>query len=259
VPQQLPAGVAFFCGRQAEIKGLDELLGDLEDPGKSTDPGWADRPAGPVVITAIAGMPGVGKTALAVHWARTVAHRFPDGQLYANLRGYDADGSPVSPEQVTAWFLAALGVPAAQIPADPQERAGLYRTTLARRKMLILLDNAFDAAQVRPLLPGGSGCLAMLHDLLRAHAAEHASQELAGQEIDSAVARSLDHYLHSMVGLGSNWVQLALDPPRPGPISNRANNGGSFASAWIGSRRGGRSPLSTGGTGYPARQRLAVP
>jgi tetratricopeptide (TPR) repeat protein len=103
----------------------------------------------------------VGKTALAVHWARKVAGRFPGGQLYVNLRGYDP-GAPVAPEEAAGWFLAALGVPASQIPAAPAERAGLYRSVLAGRRVLIVLDNARDAAQVRPLLPGSGGCLVVV-------------------------------------------------------------------------------------------------
>ena len=156
VPRQLPAGVAFFAGREAELKQLDALLGQA---GLN---GGEDGPGGAVVISAVAGMAGVGKTALAVHWTRQVAGRFPDGQLYVNLRGYDAEGAPVTPEEVTGWFLAALGVPAAQIPADAQARSGLYRSVLAGRRVLIVLDNARDAAQVRPLLPGSGGCLVVV-------------------------------------------------------------------------------------------------
>ena len=115
-----------------------------------------------MVISAVAGMAGVGKTALAVHWARKVAGRFPDGQLYVNLRGYDAEGAAVTAEEVTGWFLVALGVPAGQIPADAQARSGLYRSVLAGRRVLIVLDNARDAAQVRPLLPGSAGCLVVV-------------------------------------------------------------------------------------------------
>jgi DNA-binding SARP family transcriptional activator/tetratricopeptide (TPR) repeat protein len=153
VPRQLPAGVAFFAGREAELKELDALM----DPPGGGD--RADRPGGAVVISAVAGMAGVGKTALAVHWARRVAGRFPDGQLYVNLRGYDAEGAAVTPEEVAGWFLVALGVPAAQIPAGGQARCGLYRSVLAGRRVLVVLDNARDAAQVRPLLPGSTGCL----------------------------------------------------------------------------------------------------
>jgi tetratricopeptide (TPR) repeat protein len=150
VPRQLPAGVGHFTGRDMELKALDELL----DP-----PGHRESR---VTVAAVRGMAGVGKTALAVHWARTVADRFADGQLYVNLRGFDPDGAPVTPEEVTGWFLAALGVPGPAIPADAQARAALYRTVLAGRKILIVLDNARNAAQVRPLLPGGPGCLALV-------------------------------------------------------------------------------------------------
>jgi len=146
VPRQLPAGLGHFTGRQAELKALDELL----DPG------------GSVTVAAVRGMPGIGKTALAVHWARKVADQFPDGQLYVNLRGFDSEGAPVTPDEVTGWFLAALGTPGPAIPAAPQARAGLYRSVLADRKVLLLLDNARDAVQVRPLLAGGPGCLALV-------------------------------------------------------------------------------------------------
>jgi class 3 adenylate cyclase/tetratricopeptide (TPR) repeat protein len=150
VPRQLPTGAGFFAGREAELKELDALLDQ------------ADGESGAVVISAVAGMAGVGKTALAVHWAHRAAGRFPDGQLYVNLRGYDAEGAAVTPEEAAGWFLAALGVPAAQIPAGAQERCGLYRSVLAGRRVLIVLDNARDAAQVRPLLPGSPGCLVVV-------------------------------------------------------------------------------------------------
>jgi len=150
VPRQLPSAVGHFAGRDAELKALDELI----DPRAS--------PGGGVVVTAVRGMAGVGKTALAVHWAHKVADRFPDGQLYVNLRGFDSDVAPVTPEEVTGWFLAALGVPGPAIPANPQARAGLYRSVLADRKVLLLLDNARDASQVRPLLAGGPGCVALV-------------------------------------------------------------------------------------------------
>jgi DNA-binding SARP family transcriptional activator/tetratricopeptide (TPR) repeat protein len=155
-PRQLPAGAAFFAGREAELKELDALLDRVGGEAE------ADGAGGAVVISAVAGMAGVGKTALAVHWARRVSGRFPDGQLYVNLRGYDTEGAAVTPEEVTGWFLAALGVPPFQIPADPQARSGLYRSVLAGRRVLLVLDNARDAAQVRPLLPGSPGCLVVV-------------------------------------------------------------------------------------------------
>jgi DNA-binding SARP family transcriptional activator len=158
VPRQLPAGAGFFAGRETELKQLDELLSQVGLPDSASGSGG---PGQALVISAVAGMAGVGKTALAVHWAHRVAARFPDGQLYVNLRGYD-EGAAVTPEEATAWFLAALGVPAARIPAGPAERAGLYRSVLAGRRALIVLDNARDAAQVRPLLPGSAGCLVVV-------------------------------------------------------------------------------------------------
>src|SRR6516165_7673299 len=156
VPRQLPAGAGFFAGREAELKELDALLGQAGAEAGANEPGGA------VVISAVAGMAGVGKTALAVHWAHKVAGRFPDGQLYVNLRGYEADGAAVAPEEAAGWFLATLGVPAVQIPACAQARCGLYRSVLAGRRMLIVLDNARDESQVRPLLPGSAGCLVVV-------------------------------------------------------------------------------------------------
>jgi DNA-binding SARP family transcriptional activator len=107
VPRQLPAGVGFFAGREAELKQLDELL---DQAGLPTGANGNGGPGGAVVISAVAGMAGVGKTALAVHWAHRVAARFPDGQLYVNLRGYEP-GVAVTADEATGWFLAALATP----------------------------------------------------------------------------------------------------------------------------------------------------
>jgi hypothetical protein len=115
-----------------------------------------------VVISAIDGMAGIGKTALAVHWAHRVAHRYPDGQLYLNLRGFDPAGTPVPPGEAVRGFLHALGVPADRIPDGLDAQTGLYRSLLTGRRMLVLLDNALDADQVGPLLPGSPGCLAVV-------------------------------------------------------------------------------------------------
>ncbi|MFD1323054.1 AfsR/SARP family transcriptional regulator [Micromonospora sonneratiae] len=153
VPAQLPTNVAGFTGREATLRELDLLV---PADGHDGQHGTA------VVISAIGGTAGVGKTALAVHWAHRVAHRFPDGQLYVNLRGFDIDDRLVTPGEALRGFLEALHVPAQRIPADVSGQAALYRTLLAGRRMLVLLDNAHDPEQVRPLLPGASGCLVVV-------------------------------------------------------------------------------------------------
>jgi tetratricopeptide (TPR) repeat protein/transcriptional regulator with XRE-family HTH domain len=151
VPRQLPAAVADFTGRAAELTALTQML----------DEARADA-AGTVVISAIGGTAGVGKTALALYWAHQVAHRFPDGQLYANLRGFDPAGSPAAPAEAVRGFLDALGVPPERIPRQLDAQAGLYRSLLADRKMLIVLDNARDEEQVRPLLPASPAGLVLV-------------------------------------------------------------------------------------------------
>jgi DNA-binding SARP family transcriptional activator/tetratricopeptide (TPR) repeat protein len=166
VPRQLPAAPRFM-GRSDEVKQLDELLDGDGGPGTA------------MVISAIGGTAGVGKTALAVHWAHRAASRFPDGQLFVNLRGHDA-GPPVTPAVVLGQFLRALGVTTDQIPHDTEERAALYRSVLAERRMLVVLDNASDADQVRPLLPGSPACLTLVtsRDDLRALTVTHGARGL---------------------------------------------------------------------------------
>jgi DNA-binding SARP family transcriptional activator/Tfp pilus assembly protein PilF len=149
-PRELPPAVPGFTGRSAELRALDRLL---DRPG-------AQAP-GAMVISAIGGTAGVGKTALAVHWAHQVAGRFPDGQLYVNLRGYDP-GQPVPAADALAGFLRSLGVPGQEIPPDADERAARYRSLLAGKQMLVVLDNAGSADQVRPLLPGAPGCVVVV-------------------------------------------------------------------------------------------------
>jgi DNA-binding SARP family transcriptional activator/tetratricopeptide (TPR) repeat protein len=151
VPRQLPRAPAGFLGRTAELAALTAAL-DQARP----------RAPGTVVISAISGTAGVGKTALAVHWAHQVADRFPGGQLYVNLRGFDPSGTPVTPGEAIRGFLDALDVPTGRIPRDLPSQAGLYRSVAAGRKMLIMLDNARDEQQVRPLLPASPGCLVVV-------------------------------------------------------------------------------------------------
>ena len=150
VPRQLPAAPRRFAGRYRELDVLSALAeGDLREENG-------------VVIAALTGMAGIGKTALAVHWAHQVVSRFPDGQLFVNLRGSCPSGTPVMPTDAVRGFLTALGVSPARIPPDTDGQAALYRSLLADRRMLVVLDNAQDAEQVRPLLPGSPGCLVLV-------------------------------------------------------------------------------------------------
>lgn len=141
IPRQLPADVHAFVNRSDELNQLDAILAGQN----------GDRLV--VSIHVVAGTAGAGKTSLVLHWAHQVKDRFPDGQLFVNLRGYDP-GVPVTPDQALRRFLRALGVPADQIPRDVDDAAALYRSLLAERRVLILLDNAATVSQVRPLLPG---------------------------------------------------------------------------------------------------------
>jgi DNA-binding SARP family transcriptional activator/Tfp pilus assembly protein PilF len=149
-PAQLPPDVYGFTGRGSELASLDAAIA-----------AGAERPTA-VVISAMSGTAGVGKTALAVHWAHRVRDRFPDGQLYVNLRGFDHSGKVMDPAEAVRRFLDALAVPSQRIPADPGAQADLYRTLLANRCMLVVLDNARDPDQVRPLLPGAPGCYVLV-------------------------------------------------------------------------------------------------
>ncbi|MFF5173238.1 BTAD domain-containing putative transcriptional regulator [Micromonospora sp. NPDC000089] len=144
IPAQLPAAVADFAGRREVLARLDSLA--------------RQRPTPPVVI---AGLAGVGKTALAVRWGHSVRDRFPDGLLYLDLRG-SSPLPPVTPMAALAHFLQALGVPPEEVPTELDEAVGLYRSVTAARRILVVLDNAQRPDQVRPLLPGGPGCLALV-------------------------------------------------------------------------------------------------
>jgi tetratricopeptide (TPR) repeat protein/transcriptional regulator with XRE-family HTH domain len=149
-PALLPYDAAFFTGRSDHLARLDALLGDA---GADTRHG--------TVICALTGPAGAGKTALAVHWAHRVRDRFPDGQLFVDLRGHSAQ-APMRPVEALTRFLLALGTAAERIPGTPEAAADLYRTLAAGRRMLVVLDNAADPEQVRPLLPGEPGCLVLV-------------------------------------------------------------------------------------------------
>jgi len=153
VPAQLPVGVRGFAGRTTELAQLDAVLADARAPGNAR---------AELAIVALLGTAGVGKTALAVHWGRGVADRFPDGQLYVNLRGFDPALPPMDPGEAVRGFLAAFGVPTQRVPVTVDAQAALYRSLLASRQVLVVVDNARDAEQVRPLLPGSAGCLVVV-------------------------------------------------------------------------------------------------
>ncbi len=148
-PHQLPGATRLFAGRAAELETLTRLA-DAAVQGSA-----------PVII-AVDGTAGVGKTALAVHWAHQIADRFPDGQLYVNLRGFDPLGEPVKPAEAVRGFLDAFGVPVERIPLAPDAQAALYRSLLADRRVLVVLDNARDADHVSSMLPGSPACLTLV-------------------------------------------------------------------------------------------------
>ncbi|GAA5056816.1 AfsR/SARP family transcriptional regulator [Streptomyces similanensis] len=148
-PLELPPDVPRLAGRKEELAQLGRLLD-------------ADSTAGGPATGLITGVAGIGKTSLAVHWGHSVADLFPDGQLFADLHGYDEHLEPTTADEVLGRFLRSLSVPTAQIPAAPEERAALYRSLLADRRVLVVLDNVRSDAQVRPLLPSGAGCCVLV-------------------------------------------------------------------------------------------------
>jgi hypothetical protein len=150
VPRQLPPVVRDFTGQAEHLADLDALL-----PGDQADAATLPTAA---VISAVDGTAGIGKTTLAVWWAHRVQDHFPDGTLYANLRGYGT-GEPATTGEVLDEFLRALGVLPERMPAGVEAQSGIFRSLLAARRVLIVLDNANHADQVRPLRPGTSGCV----------------------------------------------------------------------------------------------------
>ena len=171
-PAQLPADVPPFVGRHGELADLDGVLIAEQEDG-------ADDPSAAVALAIVSGTAGVGKTALAIRWAHRARRHFPDGQLYVDLRGYDA-APPVQPGHALTGFLRALGVAGDAVPVDIDDRAALYRSTLHGRRLLIVLDNASSAEQVRPLLPGRSSCAVLVtsRDSLGGLVARHGARRL---------------------------------------------------------------------------------
>jgi len=202
VPRQLPAAVADFTGRTGELAALTRMV----DRASAGTPGT-------VVISAIGGTAGVGKTALALYWAHHAASRFGDGQLYVNLRGFDPAGAPVTPAQAIRGFLDALGMPPGRIPLDPDAQAGLYRSLVADRNMLIVLDNARDEQQVRPLLPASPRSLVLVTS----------RHQLAGLATNGARLLSLDILTHDeAVQLLTTRIGPARATAEPGAVAEIA-------------------------------------
>jgi DNA-binding SARP family transcriptional activator len=187
-PAQLPADAGSFTGRTDELARLDKVLATTRDE--------------PTPAVVVVGTAGVGKTTLAVHWAQRVRERFPDGQLYIDLHGY-ATVPALRPMDALGQFLRALGVAPERVPDDLQEAAGLYRTLLAERRMLVVLDNARSPDQVRPLLPGSPGCLALVtsRDRLDGLVARDGAHRLA---LDVLVPSEAEILLRRVIG--ADWL-----------------------------------------------------
>jgi DNA-binding SARP family transcriptional activator len=202
-PAQLPADVAGFAGRSGELKELDRVL--VGGDGRATA----------VVVTAICGTAGVGKTALAVHWAHRVRDRFGDGQLYVDLRGYHPAGA-LRPIEALARFLHALGVSREQVPVDVEEAAALYRSRLAGRRMLVVLDNAASPEQVRSLLPGTSGCVVLVtsRDDLGGLVARDGAHRLSIDVLPAGEA-------HAMLTQLLGRARTAVDPAAVAEVARR--------------------------------------
>jgi predicted ATPase len=148
-PRQLPNVSPYFVGRAHELDTLTAQLNNV-------------TAGNPVVITAIGGTAGIGKTALAVQWAQTHSDQFPDGQLYVNLRGFHPTGTPMTQQEAIRGFLDALHVPVEKIPTSLDAQGALYRDLVKSKNLLIVLDNALDTDQIRPLLPNSPTCMVLV-------------------------------------------------------------------------------------------------
>jgi DNA-binding SARP family transcriptional activator/tetratricopeptide (TPR) repeat protein len=181
VPRQLPAAPRSFTGRAAELAALSRAIDSRAVTGDT------------MAISALGGAGGVGKTWLALHWAHRNLDRFPDGQLFVNLRGFDPTGAPMSVPAAVRCFLDALGVEAAAIPVDLDAQVGLYRSLVADKRMLIVVDNAADVGQVAPLLPGSPSCTVLVtsRDRLRGLITAHDAHPLPVDVLPEADAHAL--------------------------------------------------------------------
>ncbi|WP_158263015.1 tetratricopeptide repeat protein [Amycolatopsis sp. CA-128772] len=184
VPRQLPAPPALFTGRDADLARLARILGQER--------------AGTVVISAVSGAGGIGKSWLALHWAHRHVNRFPDGQLHVDLRGFSPDSKPMATSVALHGFLCALGVQPAAIPVDEHAQAALFRSVTSGKKMLIVLDNAAGTEQITPLLPGSSSCTVLvtsrrrLAGLSSAHGAHYLDLDvLPASEAHALLARRI--------------------------------------------------------------------
>ena len=199
-PAQLPMDTYAFVGREDELKRLAAVADEVDGPN----------------LVLIAGNAGVGKTALATHWAHRLAAAYPDGQLYLNLRGFDPANSPIEPLDALARFLRALGADDSEIPREVDEAAAMFRSRLAGRRILLLLDNAHSAEQVRPLLPGSRSCLVAVTSRRRLHALiAHDGAHLL--ELGVLSAEDAKELLHTILHDGS----FAADPAASGELSRR--------------------------------------
>ena len=162
-PRQLPLDVSGFVNREASLRALDVLLANstTEVAVPAGPAGTATDGVPAVVVSAVSGAPGIGKTALALHWAHRSRSRFPDGNLYVDMRGH-GPGRPMTAGEALDGFLRALGAPPESIPEDPGQRASIYRTLLDGKRMLVVLDNAASSSDIRPLLPASRGCFALI-------------------------------------------------------------------------------------------------
>jgi DNA-binding SARP family transcriptional activator/Tfp pilus assembly protein PilF len=215
IPRELPADAPSFTGRAAELAKLGDLLATPTGTQTSARTNQAaaasagDRRVTAAVISAVSGTAGVGKTALAVHWAHQAADRFPDGQLYVNLRGYDPD-RPMTAAEALSGFLRALGVPGQDIPPGQDERAARYRSLLSDKQMLVVLDNASAVEQVRPLLPGCAACAVLVtsRDSLAGLVAWHGAARL---DLDLLPLAEAVRLLRALIGarVDADWDAAA--------------------------------------------------